>query len=163
MYDSRSRPLLDRQLHELHGHDLAVSLAEDSLARAILSRAFPDYDEIAGGIRRDRGTHLRERRLCVDAELGTEGSAGPRVPLAEDTEVRAVLCIALPGDHKVAGGIGLNPRARLRPRCVGIDPELRSQRGARGVETPAEDAAIRTILELAHPYDNEVSECASRD
>jgi hypothetical protein len=51
---------------------------------AVLERAFPDHDESAKGVRRDRRSALVARGVGVDQKLGAERRAGTVVALAED-------------------------------------------------------------------------------
>jgi hypothetical protein len=93
-------------VHELHGDDLAVALAEDAEARPVLALARPDHQEVATDIGRDGGTRedlsLAVRRVGVDPELAAERGAVVPVALGKGTVERAILIVAVPDDDEVA-------------------------------------------------------------
>jgi hypothetical protein len=65
----RRGALLDPEVHQLYRYDLGVALAEDAPEVAVLIRAPPDDDEVAGGVGGDGRNALIARRAGVDAEL----------------------------------------------------------------------------------------------
>src|SRR5688572_5043199 len=79
--------LFDPELHQLDGDDLAITLAEDAVVRAVLWKrpaALPHHDKIAGQIRGHSWRQLVKGGERVHAELRAERCAGARVSLTED-------------------------------------------------------------------------------
>src|SRR5688572_14979324 len=84
----------------------------------------------------------------------------PAVALAEDTEARAVLCVAPPDDDELAGahhGVGGDGRIALIARRVGVDAELGAEGGAGAVVALAEDTVAQAVLPVALPGHDEVA------
>jgi hypothetical protein len=137
-------------VHQLHGDDLAVALAEDAVARAVLTIAVPDDDEaaraiddagpgavltdagpddgeVAGGIRSDGGAGLVARNIAVDRELRTERTSRAGIALAANLVGRPAAVEALPRDDDVARRVGGDGRPVLAVRRIGVDAELRAR------------------------------------
>src|SRR5207249_8786177 len=64
---------VDAELRAEGGAGVGVALAEDVVARAVLQRAHPDDNEIAGGLGGDGWPDLIACRVRVDTELRAEG------------------------------------------------------------------------------------------
>src|SRR5204862_4131319 len=98
---------------ESHRRPVApVSLRGDVEIPPARLGGLPGNDEIARGVRRDRGIVLAGRRDRVDAELASERCTVARVPLAEDASLVAVLIATrLTDDDDAAGGLRSAARA----------------------------------------------------
>src|SRR5687768_13793660 len=94
----------------------------------------------------------------LDPELDQLDRDDPAVALAEDTEARAVLCVALPDDNEVAGWVRGNGRCPLEERRVGVDAELWAEGGAgAGVALAVDVEDARGVLPVALPRHDEVA------
>src|SRR6185369_4903262 len=148
---------VDSELRTERSARPSVPLAEDALAGAVLQRALPHDDEVAGGIGGGGRTRLIVRRVRVDTELGAYGRTGACEPLTVDAVPRAVLGPAVPNDHEVAGRIHGNRRDGLMARRVGVDAEHGAERRTRVGEALTKYVAGGRIREEVFPDDDEVA------
>src|SRR5688572_23094161 len=97
--------LLDPELHQLDGDDLAVPLPEDTQEVAVLGLAVPGHDEVADAVRGHRRARLCVGRVRVDPELRAERRARGDVALPEHAFVETILGVARPRHDEVADAV----------------------------------------------------------
>ena len=128
-----------------------VALGVDARTAAVLIVAIPGHHESTRVIHRHGGVDLVAACEGVGPELTAHGGTGRVVTLGVDAPTVAVLIVAAPCHHEVAGGVG---RDRIRaPEVVGVlfagsrcvDSELRTKR-SEGCERRCTDRHSSTII-----------------
>src|SRR6185503_477492 len=105
-----------------------IALRVDAETAAVLDLALPRNDEAAEGVAAHRGMELVEPEEGIDPELAAQRRARAGEPLGVDPPIEeAVLVVALPDDHEIAGGIRRDSGVPLVRGGVGVDPELPAQ------------------------------------
>src|SRR6185369_6236246 len=134
-----------------------IPLAEDTLARSVLTVARPNDDEISGRIGGDGRAFLIRRRRRIHEECRAERIAGAVVAAANDVRGGAGVEVR-PDDGEVAGGIARDDRAVA---VAAADDERVTERGPRAGEAPAEDSGL--FKRPVEPDDDEVAGGVGRD
>src|SRR5439155_954978 len=141
----------DLELAALGRARRVVPLPVDPKAAAVLALAGPGDDEVAGRVHGYRGDELDIGRGGIDAELAALGHPRRVVPLPVYATAAAVLALAGPGHHEVAGRVHRHRGEILSIGGGGTDAELAALGHSRRVVPLPVYPKAATVLVLAGP------------
>ena len=132
-------------------------VVDELVMRIVLIERRPCDDENAVVVHADVRILLEVLRRLVDAELAALRGAAAVVPLGIDSPSAAVLAIALPGNHKVAGVVHGNGRILLVVTLLRVHAELAAKAVRRRAVSLGINAPRIRVLVVAGPGNHEVA------